>query len=477
MRLTTDRPPYELTYSDVFLVPQYSEIESRLEVDLTTPDGTGTIPLVVANMNAVAGRRMAEVTSRRGGLMVLPQDMPGDVVARVIQSVRSADPLYETALVLTASNTVSDAMAIIHKRAHSAVIIVDDKMRPIGIFTEHDAVGLDRFTPLGAAMRSDVVSVSAGASVEATFEELHRQRLSVAPAVDGEGRLVGIVTPKGVIRSSLYRPNVDQAGQLRVAAAVGINGDVTGRTAELVALGADVIVVDTAHGHQRKMLDAVRLAREAAPSTIIVGGNVVTAEGTKAILDAGANIVKVGVGPGAMCTTRVMTGVGRPQFSAVLECAQEARLHGGFVWADGGVRHPRDVELALAAGASSVMLGSMFAGTYESATDLLFDASGRAYKENYGMASRRAVAGRTRADKAMDQARKQLFEEGISSSRYYLDPERSSVEDLIDQMVAGVRSAFTYAGARSVEEFWERAVVGVQSAAGFSEGLPRATND
>lgn len=477
MRLTTNTPPYELTYSDVFLVPQLSEIESRLEVDLTTPDGTGTIPLVVANMNAVAGRRMAEVTARRGGLTVLPQDMPGDVVSRVIQSVRASDPIYETALVVTANDTVSDALAIIHKRAHSAVIVVDESNRPIGIFTEHDAVGLDRFTPLGAAMRSDVVSVRAGASVEELFEQLHRERLSVAPAVDANGHLVGVVTPKGVIRSSLYRPNIDNQGRLRVAAAVGINGDVTGRTAELVGLGADVIVVDTAHGHQRKMLEAVALARAAAPDTIIVGGNVVTAEGTKAILDAGANVVKVGVGPGAMCTTRVMTGVGRPQFSAVLECATAARPLGGHVWADGGVRHPRDVALALAAGASSVMLGSMFAGTYESATDLLFDASGRAYKENYGMASRRAVAGRTRADKAMDQARKQLFEEGISSSRYYLDPERASVEDLIDQMVAGVRSAFTYAGARNIVEFWERAVVGVQSAAGFSEGLPRATNE
>lgn len=477
MRLTADQPPYELTYSDVFLVPQYSDIESRLDVDLTAPDGTGTIPLVVANMNAVAGRRMAEVTARRGGVTVLPQDMPSDVVARAVAWVRDSDPLYESALVVVPTDTVSDAMAIMHKRAHGAVIVVDDEKRPIGIFTEHDAVGLDRFTPLSVAMRRDVVSVTAGGSVEALFEELHHHRLSVAPVVDGDQRLVGVVTPTGLVRSSLYRPNTDDSGRLRVAAAVGVNGDVTGRTAELIELGVGVIVVDTAHGHQRKMIDAVRLARAAAPHAIVVAGNVVTAEATSAILDAGANVVKVGVGPGAMCTTRVMTGVGRPQFSAVLECAAAARKDGGHIWADGGVRHPRDVALALAAGASSVMLGSLLAGTYESATDLLFDASGRAYKENYGMASRRAVAGRTRADKAMDQARKQLFEEGISNSRYYVDPERPSVEHIIDQIVAGVRSAFTYAGARSIAEFWERAVVGVQSAAGYSEGLPRPTNE
>lgn len=477
MRLTSDQPPYELTYSDVFLVPQYSEIESRLDVDLTTPDGTGTIPLVVANMNAVAGRRMAEATARRGGLTVLPQDMPSDVVARAVLFVQSAHNVFESPLVVAPTDTVGDALALIHKRAHGAVVVVDEFQRPIGIFTESDASGLDRFTPLSSAMRQDVVTVAAGGSVESLFEELHHHRLSVAPVVDSDRRLVGVVTPTGLVRSSLYRPNIDGEGRLRVAAAVGVNGDVAGRTAELVSLGVGVIVVDTAHGHQRKMIEAVRLARSAAPHATLVAGNVVTAEATAAILDAGANVVKVGVGPGAMCTTRVMTGVGRPQFSAVLECAEEARRHGGHVWADGGVRHPRDVALALAAGASSVMLGSLLAGTYESATDLLFDASGRAYKENYGMASRRAVAGRTRADKAMDQARKQLFEEGISSSRYYVDPERPGVENLIDQIVAGVRSAFTYAGARTVEEFWDRAVVGVQSAAGYSEGLPRPTNE
>jgi IMP dehydrogenase len=199
---------------------------------------------------------------------------------------------------------------------------------------------------------------------------------------------------------------------------------------------------------------------------------VVSAEGVRELVDAGADIVKVGVGPGAMCTTRMMTGVGRPQFSAVLECSDAARELGRHVWADGGVRHPRDVALALAAGASSVMIGSWFAGTYESPGDLRVDADGRAYKESFGMASARAVAHRTSADTAFDRARKGLYEEGISSSRMYLDPARPGVEDLIDQICAGVRSACTYAGARSLEELRENAVVGVQSAAGFHEGRP-----
>jgi IMP dehydrogenase len=207
-------------------------------------------------------------------------------------------------------------------------------------------------------------------------------------------------------------------------------------------------------------------------SVPIVAGNVVTAQGTHDLLGAGADIVKVGVGPGAMCTTRMMTGVGRPQFSAVLECAAAARDLGGHVWADGGVRHPRDVALALAAGAASVMIGSWFAGTYESPGDLLRDGEGRAYKESFGMASARAVANRTRDASGFERARMALFEEGISSSRMYIDPSRPGVEDLIDTIIAGVRSSATYAGAASLVELHERAVVGIQSSAGYDEGRP-----
>ncbi|MEI6038895.1 MAG: IMP dehydrogenase, partial [Actinomycetes bacterium] len=190
------------------------------------------------------------------------------------------------------------------------------------------------------------------------------------------------------------------------------------------------------------------------------------------LIEAGADIIKVGVGPGAMCTTRMQTGVGRPQFTAVLECAAEAKILGKSVWADGGVRHPRDVALALAAGASQVMIGSWFAGTYESPSDLNRDSNGRLYKESFGMASARAVAARTANDGAFDRARKALFEEGISSSRMYINPERPGVEDLLDEIIAGVRSSCTYAGAKSLADFHEKAVVGIQSASGYAEGRP-----
>jgi IMP dehydrogenase len=469
-------PDFDLTYSDVFMVPSLSAVPSRFDVDLSTPDRLGTtIPVVVANMTAVAGRRMAETVARRGGLTVLPQDIPLDVIETVVDYVKTRHTVYDTPITLSPHHTVGDALGLIHKRSHGAVVVVDDG-RPLGIFTEHDAVGFDRFTQLQHVIRREIVTVHAGTPLEDTHELLEGERLSVAPVVDDDGRLIGCVTRKGALRSTIYRPAVDDEGRLRVAVAVGINGEPADKAKALLAMGVDTLVIDTAHGHQTRTLRAIEEVRAVAPDIPIVAGNVVTATGTRELIDAGADVVKVGVGPGAMCTTRMMTGVGRPQFSAVLECADEARRLGRHIWADGGVRHPRDVALALAGGASNVMFGSWLAGTYESAADTLRDPDGRLYKESFGMASNRAVRQRSKAESAFDRARKELFQEGISTSRMYLDPERPGVEDIIDEIVAGVRSACTYAGASTIEEFQERAVVGVQSVAGYSEGMPQGTS-
>jgi IMP dehydrogenase len=342
--------------------------------------------------------------------------------------------------------------------------------------TEADCQGVDRFTQLRHVMSADPLTLRAGTDPQEAFGLLHDGRHRLAPVVDGAGQLVGIMTRTGALRATLYRPATDREGRLRIGAAVGINGDVAGKAKQLIAAGIDILVVDTAHGHQDKMISALRAVRDTGPPVPVAAGNVVTAEGVRDLVGAGADIVKVGVGPGAMCTTRMMTGVGRPQFSAVLECAAEARRLGAHVWADGGVRHPRDVALALAAGAANVMIGSWFAGTYESPGDAFRDADGRLYKESFGMASARAVRLRSVADSPFDRARKELFEEGISTARMYLDPERPGVEDLIDQITAGLRSACTYAGASTLAEFHERALVGVQSAAGYSEGMPIPTS-
>ncbi|WP_427018538.1 GuaB1 family IMP dehydrogenase-related protein [Pseudarthrobacter sp. P1] len=495
MRLIST-PTTDLTYSDVFLLPAASAIRSRMDVDLAGGDGTGTtIPVVVANMTAVSGKRMAETVARRGGLAVLPQDIPLPVVRDAMAWVKARDLVFETPVVLSPTDTVVHAIHLMPKRAHGAVLVAGADGTFLGLVRASDCEGVDRFASLASVLHATVPTLDAApfdairadadagtstpreaketldGALRAAFATLEAAGTDLLPVLRG-GAVAGVLTRRGLLRSTMYAPAADAGGRLRIAAAVGINGDVGAKAAALLDAGADALVVDTAHGHQDSMLAALRAVRALAPGVPVVAGNVVSADGVRDLVAAGADIVKVGVGPGAMCTTRMMTAVGRPQFSAVLECAAAADELGASVWADGGVRYPRDVALALAAGARSVMIGSWFAGTYESPGDLLVDSAGRRYKESYGMASARAVQNRTRGEDAFDRERKGLFEEGISSSVMYLDPARPGVEDLLDMITAGLRSSMAYAGASTLAEFRERAVVGVQSAAGYEEGRP-----
>jgi GMP reductase len=466
------RPGYDLTYNDVFIVPNRSEVASRFDVDLSTTDGSGTtIPVVVANMTAVAGRRMAETVARRGGIVILPQDLPITAVQQTVEFVKSRDLVLDTPVVLEPDDSVSDATALIHKRAHGVAVVLFEG-RPVGLVSESSCLGVDRFTRVRDVAVTDFVTAPVGAEPRKIFDLLEHAPIDVAVVTNADGTLAGVLTRTGAIRAGLYTPATDARGRLRVGAAVGISGDVGAKARSLAEAGVDMLVIDTAHGHQVKTLDAIGAVASLALGVPLAAGNVVSAEGTRDLLAAGANIVKVGVGPGAMCTTRMMTGVGRPQFSAVFECASAARELGGHVWADGGIRHPRDVALALAAGASNVMIGSWFAGTYESPGDLMRDRDDLPYKESYGMASKRAVVARSGSETAFDRARKALFEEGISTSRMDLDPDRGGVEDLLDHVTSGVRSTCTYVGASTLAELHERAIVGVQSAAGFAEGHP-----
>jgi len=479
VRFLTDQPSYDLTYSDVFMAPNRSSVTSRLDVDLTSTDGLSTpIPIVVANMTAISGRRMAETIARRGGIAILPQDIPTDVVAGAIDRVKSADIRFDTPIRVDPTTTVGEAMSLLSKRAHGVVIVVDDGA-PVGIVSPSEAAGVDRFAQVHEVMTRDLILVTPEQTPQQVFDLLSEHHQKVALAVT-DGQLRGIMTSKAALRAGLYPPAVDGQGRLRIGTAVGINGDVAGRARRLLEAGSDCLVLDTAHGHQERMIEALQavlpvrdeMAERTGNRVPIVAGNVVTPAGVLDLAEAGADVLKVGVGPGAMCTTRMQTGVGRPQFSAVLDCAEAAAGVGAAVWADGGVRYPRDVALALAAGAGSVMIGSWFAGTYESTGDMQVDHEGRSYKESFGMASARAVRHRTRSQSAFDRARAALFEEGISQSRMYLDPERPGVEDLVDWITSGVRSACTYAGARTLAEFHEKAVVGVQSTSGYNEGLP-----
>ncbi len=465
----------ELSLDDVFLLPGYFEGTSRLGVDLTPTDFRGgSHPIVSANMNAVTGKRMAETMARYGGLGVLPQDMALETVERIAQHVKHAHPRFDTALSVTASATVRDVQGIIRKRAHGMVVVIDEGHRPIGILTQADLTGCDQYASAHAVMSRNVVSLSDQVDNREAFATMEKHRLRAAPVVNCGGQLIGVLTRADAVRLEVMRPTLSPEGQLMVAAAVGIaSSGITQQAGALIEMGLSALVIDTAHGHQRRMLEAIAAVRKIAPRQMpIIAGNVCTTEGTRALIEAGADIIKVNVGPGAMCTTRMQTGVGRPSFSSVLACARAAKALGKHVWADGGVRKPRDVALYLAAGASRVMVGTAFAGTYESPGDIVIDSEGRSYKENYGMASARAVEERTRGLGAFEVAQKRFFREGISTSRIYLRPGEESVGAALTHMITGLQSALTYVGATDLEAFTTSATVGVQTRGGFVEGTP-----
>lgn len=469
----------ELSLDDIFLVPSYFEGTSRRQVDLRPTDFAGAAhPIVSANMNAVTGKRMAETMARYGGLGVLPQDMDLETVSRIVQHIKEAHVRFDTPLSVTEDATLRDVQGIIRKRAHDMVVVIDREQRPIGVITQADLRERDQYSRAGSFMSREMVTISGDISNQQAFLRMNQERVKAAPVVDEQGRLFGMLTREDSVRLELLRPALSHRGQLQIAVALGISADVGERAEQLIELGVDVLVLDTAHGHQRRMLEAVRTVRQVIDAADtkanipLVAGNVCTEEGTRDLIEAGADVIKVNVGPGAMCTTRMQTGVGRPSFSSVRACAIEAAKHGRHVWADGGVRHPRDVALYLAAGASRVMLGTILCGTFESPGDIKEDMEGHLFKENYGMASARAVLERNIKLDPFEQAKKAFFREGISTSRIYLREGSKSVGDILVNMITGVQSAFTYMGAMDLPSFQERAVVGVQTQGGFVEGTP-----
>lgn len=468
----------ELSLEDIFIVPAHFDGGSRLDVNLAPDDFPGgSHPVVAANMNAVTGKRMAETMARYGGLGVLPQDMALDTVERIVNHIHNAHPRFDTPLSVTPDATLRDVAGIIRKRSHGLVVVVDEAQRPLGLIALADLRDRDQYTPAHVLMSTRIVTLPNDVDNRAAFELMHDARVKAAPVVDVQsGRLVGVLGREDAVRMEIMESAHDADGRLAVAAAVGISRDAPVRAAALLELGVTCIVLDTAHGHQRRMLESVKAVKKAVGDRVpIVAGNVCTAAGTEALLDVGADIVKVNVGPGAMCTTRMQTAVGRPSFSSVLACARAAHARGKHVWADGGVRHPRDVAAYLAAGASRVMIGTMLAGTYESPGDIKEDREGRLYKENYGMASARAVSLRTERDDAFERAKKGFFREGISTSRIYLREGFEAVGAIMVDVLTGVQSSFTYVGATDLASFRERVTIGVQTAAGFGEGTPHGS--
>lgn len=464
----------ELTYEDVFIFQQYFEGKSRItDVNITPKNKLGTtLPIVSANMNAVTGKRMAETLARYGWIGVLPQDMELEKMMQIVNFVKNANIHFDTPLTVKKDEYVRDALSIINKRAHKCVILVDEEAKPLSIFTPSDLQKYEQFMLLGNINKNHLITGHQDITPEEAFNLMHQKWISALPIVNNAGKLIWILTKKDAVRRWLYTPTLDKNGKLNVVIALGINSFLE-KAQKLIEIWVNSFILDTAHGYQKTMIDAIKTFRKAFGNDIcLIAGNVSTPEATKALIEAGADGVKVWIGPGAMCTTRMMTGVGRPQFSAVYHCSKIAKSLWGFVIADWGIKEPRDLALATAAGASHIMMGSILTGTFESTGDIFYDTDWHMYKKNYGMASGKAVLLRNSKLSEFEQAQKALFQEWISTSKIYLRDGYKSVWDVVDKFTTGLRSSLTYVWAKTLEDFYEKATIWVQTPAWFHEGTP-----
>ncbi len=446
------RDGYALTFDDVLLVPRHSYSHPK-DVSTTSRFTTGiplNLPLVSAAMDTVTESEMAIAMARAGGIGVIHKNMSIDRQAAEVDRVkRSESGMILNPITLAPDATLREANALMMRFKISGVPIVDREGRLVGIITNRDLQferNLDR--PLHDAMTKDgLVTAPVGTTLDEAERILGQHRIEKLPVVDDGGKLRGLITVKDIHKRRQFPvANKDQHGRLRVAAAIGSGGDMSERATALIAAGVDALVVDTAHGHAESVLRATAEVREMFPDVQLIAGNVATREGAAALVERGVNAVKVGVGPGSICTTRVVTGVGVPQLTAVLEAMEGA---GDVpVIADGGIKYSGDIVKALAAGASSVMMGSMLAGTEESPGES-FLLEGRRFKMIRGMGSLSAMQDGS-ADRYFQEgemSQKKLVPEGIEGRVPYKGP----VGDVIYQMVGGLRSGMGYVGCETIE--------------------------
>lgn len=464
-----------LTYDDVLLLPGYSEVLPR-EVDLSTRL-TDTIrlniPLVSAAMDTVTESAMAIAIARYGGMGILHKNMSIEKQSEEVRRVkRSESGMILDPIVLELESTVSDALGLMKKYSISGVPIVNGDGKLAGIVTNRDL----RFRPEPGMAISDVmtsenlITAPVGTTLEEAEMELQRHGIEKLPVVDTEGRLKGLITFKD-IRKKRQHPNAakDEHGRLRVGAAVGVGGDTAERVESLISVGIDAVVVDTAHGHHRGVIDTVRELKKKHGNLQVVAGNIATAAAAEMLIEAGADALKVGIGPGAICTTRVVAGVGAPQLTAIMWVAEAASKHGIPIIADGGVKQTGDIAKALAAGADVVMMGSMFAGMEEGPGEkILLD--GRSYKAYRGMGSLGAMASGS-ADRYFQDPEEEiakLVPEGIEGRVPYKGP----LKDTVIQMTGGLRAAMGYCGCGTIAEMKEKGQFVRMTSAGLRESHP-----
>jgi IMP dehydrogenase len=445
-----------LTFDDVLLAPAYSEVLPK-DVDTKTRLTKSielNIPLLSAAMDSVTEARTAITMAREGGIGILHKNLDPEAQALEVQRVKRAESgMVAAPVTARPSQSLREALDIMQHHNISGVPVVEGQT-PVGILTARDIrfeKNLDQ--PVSALMTRELVTVPPGTSNDHAKQLLHKHRIEKLLVVD-QGNLVGLITIKDILQADRHPQAIkDKKGRLRVGAAIGPGPDREQRTDALVAAGVDVLVVDTAHGHSKGVIDAVRETKKKFPHVEVIAGNVATTEATEALIDAGADAVKVGIGPGSICTTRVVAGIGVPQITAVSDCARVGDRHGVPIIADGGVKFSGDVTKAIAAGASSVMIGSLFAGTDESPGELVL-FQGRSYKVYRGMGSLGAMRKGSKDRYAQGgTADEKLVPEGIEGRV----PHRGSLASILYQLVGGLRSGMGYTGCRSIQDLRTKA--------------------
>jgi IMP dehydrogenase len=470
--------PQGLTYDDVLLMPRRSSVASRKHVQTTTRLSRHislSIPIVSANMDTVTEATMAVAMARLGGIGIIHRFMPIDQQVRQVQQVKRAQgAVVEQPYTMAPGQTLAEARHLMAEYAVSGVLVVDDRERLVGILTARDIrFATDPGQPISELMtpQERLITAPEGVDADRARALLDRHKIEKLPLVDDTGRLCGLITSKDLLGTNRFgNAASDGKGRLLVGAAIGVVGDYLERAQALWRAGADVLVIDIAHGHSDLVIAAIRALKGLSKAGDLIAGNVATADGTRELIAEGVDAVKVGVGPGSICTTRIVTGFGVPQLTAVLECVEAAMDSDTPIIADGGIKASGDITKALAAGASTVMIGNLLAGTRESPGYIVI-RNGQRYKISRGMASLSAAIGRREREQpelAGDDGFNEVVPEGVEA----VVPYRGEVTEIIYQLVGGVRSGMSYCGVRTIQELHEHAEFVPITGAGMRESLP-----
>ena len=464
-----------LTFDDVLLVPKYSDITSRSQTDLSTKlsrNLTINIPFVSANMDTVTESSMASAMARAGGIGIIHRFLTiKEQANEVLKVKRSGSVMIENPYSISADKSIEDALDYAQDKEISGLLVVDSNSKLIGIVTERDLLFANKSSKIQDVMTKDVITAKLGVTLDESKEILHKHRIEKLPIVDDSGFIKGLITSKDITNNADF-PNAskDKKGRPLVGAAVGVKGDFLERSESLLEAGADVLVVDIAHGHSENAISTVRNIKKAFPECELIAGNIATAQGAEDLIKAGVDAVKVGVGSGSICITRVITGSGVPQLTAVMDCAKIGKDHGIPIISDGGTRTSGDATKALASGASTVMVGSMLGGTDESPGTVL-TKNGKRFKVYRGMASLAASIGRKSKETgsmSLDDDLNDYVAEGVEA----MVPYKGTVTDILKQLTGGVRSGLSYCGAHTITQMQENAEFIKMSRAGFAESQP-----